>query len=159
VRPAVGIAAVNLGSDIEWEFGIYSDKERLPKWFNYGASVRIDGPLVTLGSVDVPALSATLDLDGNHGLNEQRPQWGFGYEVALMEIASVRWGRRIDDNDRTPADTWGVGLGVPVGPVRARVEYAQVSWTYWSSFYDPPHRTSRDIFGVTLAWLFEGAGE
>jgi hypothetical protein len=140
VRPAVGLSVVNLGPDLE--FDNRAVKDPLPSWFRYGIGVRIDGPVVDLGSVGVPVIAGTLDFDGSHGLNDQHPYWGFGYELAFLQIASARWGRRIDDHDRTPVDTWGVALGVPAGPVRARVDYATSSYR-------------RDVFGVSLAWLFD----
>jgi hypothetical protein len=143
VRPAVGVAGINMGSDVEFDDREQADP--LPSWFNYGVSVRVDGPDVVLGSNEIPAVSGVLNLDGNHGLNDQRPHWGFGYELVLMEILFARWGRRTDDRDHTPFDTWGVALGVPVGPLRARFEYASVQ--------PPSPLIPRDIYGFTLAWL------
>jgi hypothetical protein len=84
-----------------------------------------------------------------HGLNEQRPEWGFGFQVEFLRIAAVRFGRRIDDRDRTPVNTWGVALGVPAGRFQARVEYAQIK--FGSEYY----RGNRDEFGLMLAWLFD----
>jgi hypothetical protein len=152
VHPAVGLAAVNMGSDLE--FDDRDEKDPLPSWFHYGVAVRVDGPVVPLGSADVAAVSSTLILDGSHGLNEQHPQWGFGYEVAFMEVASARWGRRFDDHDRDHLDTWGVGLGVPVGPARARFDYASVATSIAESYYYYSE-TRRDVFGASVAWLFD----
>lgn len=152
VRPAVGLSAINLGPDIEYDMQP-PYKEPLPSWFNYGLSVCVDGPVVALGSVDVPAVSATFDFDGKHGLNEQHPQWGVGYELSLMQIASVRWGRRFDDHDRRHVNAWGVALGVPLGPVRARIDYASIGYHY-GSYYSYSLGT-QDVFGVSLAWLFD----
>jgi hypothetical protein len=153
VRPAVGLSAVNLGPDIEYDREAYRDKEPLPSWFNYGLGVCVEGPVVALGSADVPAVSATFDFDGKHGLNEQHPQWGVGYELSLVQIASVRWGRRFDDHDRYHRDTWGVALGVPLGSIRARIDYTSIGYGYGSYYSYSPG--TQDVFGVSLAWLYE----
>lgn len=148
LRPAIGVAFVNLGPD-STDTG-WGQKAPFPAWFRYGFSVRVEGPVVKMGSFAAPVISGTLDFDGNHGLNEQDPYWGTGYELALMEILSVRWGRRFDDHYHDPLETWGIALGVPVGPVRARVDYAARTWLSAPDI-------SRDVFGVSLAWLFDRA--
>ena len=151
VEPAVAMAVVNSGSDVEVED--YS--EPLPTWLTYGTTVRIEGPNVTLGAVTVPALSATLNVDGKHGLSHQDPRWSFGSEISFLQVVFVRWGRLIDDHWRIPQTTWGAAIGVPVGPVRARVEYAHVSKAYSQWTYNAP---DRDKFGLVLAYHF-GEGE
>jgi hypothetical protein len=150
VRPALGLAAVNMGSDIEFEIDGEKREDPLPSWFNYGVSVRIDGPLVTLGSIETPSITSILNVDGNHGLNDQRPRWGFGYEISLMQIIFARWGRRTDDRFHRAEETWGVALGIPAGPLRARLEYAN----------DAPYYAygSGDTFGATLVWMFGDGG-
>ncbi len=153
VEPAVGMAVVNSGSDVEFEEIDASDP--LPTWLNYGATVRVDGPMVTLGSALVPTLSATLNVDGKHGLSHQDPRWSFGSEISFLQVIFVRWGRRIDDHWRIPETTWGAAIGVPVGPVRARVEYAHISKQYsqWS-YYE----TGRDKFGLIFSYRFGEEG-
>lgn len=144
VHPALAVAAVNMGSDIELEQ--FSTTDPLPTWFNYGISVRVDGPAVELGSNHLPVVSVTLNADGNHGLNDQRPRWGFGYEATFMEIVSARWGRRTDDSFRQEHETWGLAVGLPAGPVRARFEYTSLYYPYLFGY--------QDLYGVTLMWLF-----
>lgn len=147
VRPALAVAAVNLGSDID--VPDQAEGIRLPSWFRYGTTVIVDGPLATLGAATVPTLSATMNLDGLHGLEDQRPEWRFGFELEFLRVAAIRFGRMIDDHDRTPAETWGVALGLPAGRFRARVEYASVE--YGSDYI----YAEKDKFGVMLAWLFD----
>jgi len=151
VKPAVGVAVVNSGSDVE----VDDTSESLPTWLNYGATVRVEGPMVTLASASVPSLSATLNVDGRHGLSHQDPRWSFGSEISFLQVIFVRWGRRIDDHWRLPETTWGAAIGVPVGPVRARLEYAHVSklysqWTYYAA--------DRDKFGLVIAYRFGDGG-
>jgi len=140
VQPALGVAWVNLGSDID--AGLREDP--LPSRFQYGVSTRVVGPDVVLGSASVPAVSATLNIDGIHGLSGQDPTWGFGTELAFMDAVFLRWGRRVDDREREPFSAWGVGLGLPLGHLRARLEYANID-------------EMRDKFGATVVWLFGGA--
>jgi hypothetical protein len=151
VRPAVGLALVNQGPDIEVDEGM---TDPLPKWFNYGVTVQVDAPTVTLGSADVPSFSATLNVDGKHGLNEQRPFWGVGAEFAAMQMIFIRWGQLIDDFYHSSRTTWGAALGIPAGSVRVRIEYA--------NYTGPGYWTIRNIdkFGFTFVWLFgAGAGD
>lgn len=148
VRPALGLAAVNIGSDIEFDDRDQDDP--LPMWFNFGVSVRVDAPNVTLGSTETPAATATINVDGNHGLNNQPLHGAFGFELALMQIISVRWGRRIDDRYYSGEQTWGIALGVPAGSFRARLEYASKD--------DQKTYGSGDVFGFRLVWIFDGRG-
>ena len=143
VQPSVGLACVNLGSDIETPA---TQNDPLPSKFNYGVSMRVLGPEVALGSATVPTVLATLNIDGVHGLNGQDPMWRFGSEVAFVDAVFLRWGRRVDDRYRWQTSTWGIALGVPAGKIRARLEYANFDET-------------RDKFGATVVWLFDGTGE
>ncbi|MCP4247457.1 MAG: hypothetical protein GY778_10455, partial [bacterium] len=149
VRPAVGLALVNQGPDIE--FG-NDQTDPLPRWFNYGVTVQVDAPPVTLGSTAVPSLSATLNFDGKHGLNEQRPTWGVGAELAAMQMIFIRWGQLMDDFYHVPQTTWGAALGIPAGSVRVRLEYANFTGI------GPWALVNVDKFGFTFVWLF-GAGD
>lgn len=140
LTPALGIAVVNMGNDLEFDDG---RSDPLPAWFNYGVSARIEGPTVALGSRDLPVMSATVNVDGSHGLNEQRPEWSFGTEIALVDVVYLRWGREIDDYRRNLVTTWGAGFGVPVGPFCMTLDYAGRA-----------HFNNTDQFGVTVVWNF-----
>jgi hypothetical protein len=152
VHPAVGAAVVNMGSDIEYDD--IDEKDPLPTWFNYGVSVRVDAPEVQLGSNSVPALSATINLDGKHGLNEQRPRFAFGYELTLIDVLFARYGRQTDDRYHAAGETWGIGLGAPVGPLRAVAEYTNTRYAYFSYPYSYAS-FQHDLYGFTLVWLFD----
>jgi hypothetical protein len=147
VRPAAGVALVNYGDEIDFGGG-FSDP--LPTWFNYGVSVQVDAPTVTLGSTDVPSVSATLNVDGKHGLNEQRPLWGVGAEFAAMQMIFIRWGQRMDDRYHESQTTWGAALGLPAGAVRLRLEYSNFTGL------GPWSIVNIDKFGFTFVWLFGG---
>jgi hypothetical protein len=147
VQPSVGLACVNLGSDIEVS---PEQKDPLPSKFNYGVTMRVAGPEAALGSATVPTVSAVLNIEGIHGLNEQRPTWGFGSEVAFMDAVFLRWGRRVDDHDRAAFSAWGIALGVPLGHFRARLDYAnRWSSALWGG------TVALDKFGATVVWLFD----
>jgi hypothetical protein len=149
VRPAAGVALVNQGPDIDFGDG---RTDPLPTWINYGVTVQVDAPTVKLGSTDVPPVSAALNFDGKHGLNEQRPTWGIGAEFAAMQMVFIRWGQLMDDLYHVPQMTWGAALGIPARSVRVRLEYANFiglgPWTL----------RNVDKFGFTFVWLFDGGG-
>lgn len=140
VTPGLGLSAVNVGPDLGGSIP-------LPKWFNYGVSARVESPVVALGSANVPAVSATFNFDGAHGLDEQKPEWRFGSELAFLEVVFLRWGRRIDDELHRPAETWGVALGAPLGSARVTIDYANRS-----DYYLAP---TTDMFGFTFVWNWD----
>jgi len=147
VRPAAGLALVNQGPDIDFGDG---NSDPLPTWVKYGVTVQVDAPAVTLGSADVPSLSATLNVDGKHGLNEQLPMWGVGAEFAAMQMIFLRWGQLMDDYHHVPETTWGAAIGIPTRSVRLRIEYANFTGV------GPWALTNTDKFGFTFVWLFGG---
>lgn len=105
---------------------------------------------MTVGSTDMPPVAVTLNVDGKHGLNEQRPTWGVGAELAAMQLIFIRWGQRMDDFYHYPQTTWGAAIGVAAGSVRARLEYANLHSTAYA--------WNLDKFGFTFVWLFGGGG-
>jgi hypothetical protein len=150
LEPALGVALVNMGPEIDYRTGSYPP----PSWLNYGVSVRVAAPRVALGSASVPTVSAVLNVDGKHGMEEQHPRWAFGSEVGLLEAIFLRWGRQIDDWRRTTVTTWGVAAGVPVGRLRARLEYANLRRAGTNIYEGAVHT---DKFGATVVWLFDHA--
>jgi hypothetical protein len=147
VRPMVGLALVNMGSDIEHHYR--SSSLSPPSWFKYGVTAQVESPHVTLRTASVPTITATLNVQGNHGLEEQRPFWGIGAEIAVVQAIFVRWGRHVDDHSHDPTSMWGAAVGIPKGRALLRFEYANsVRPEAWFA-------SNVDNFGFTFVWLFD----
>jgi hypothetical protein len=148
VRPMFGLSLLNMGPDSEFVHSTSSTPP--PTWFKYGVTTQVESPHVMLGAASVPTVSATLNFQGSHGLEEQPPVWGIGAEIALVQAIFVRWGRRMDDNMHLPISMWGAAIGIPAGAVRMRLEYANLSAP--TGYLDP----NNDEFGITFVYLFDG---
>jgi hypothetical protein len=146
VTPAVGFAYVNVGSDIDLGNG-WSDP--FPTRLQFGASVRMDGPEVSLFSAQVPVVSFVQNVDAVDRLHGDTSGWGMGTEFAVMQMLFLRAGVQEErqpyyygyDNDGDEA-AWSIGLGVPVGPVHTRFDYARLAG------YNQPH------YGFAVTWEF-----
>jgi hypothetical protein len=105
---------------------------------------------VELGAASVPTVSATLNFQGSHGLEEQLPLWGVGAEIALVQAVFVHWGRQTDDDRHQSISMWGAGIGLPKGRTYSRLEYAN------SPMLDNRLAPNVDHFGFTFIYLFDG---
>jgi hypothetical protein len=149
VDPALGVAIVDAGPDFEVIAG--ESKDPLPRRFNFGAGVHIASPKHRLGKAEVPLVALSCNVDGmdpRYGDFE----WGMGSELAIAEILFLRTGTHVTHQDaRTdPVRTgWGMGVGIPVGQVRARFDYA--NGTYWNN---DGFVFKNKYMGATLAWEF-----
>jgi hypothetical protein len=144
VTPAVALAIVNAGPDVEYDSG---NEDPLPTRFHFGTSVRIEGPTVHVLSASVPLIALVYNLEGVERFHKERFSWGIGGEVAVAQIMFVRAGvSDFDDEDDQFDDEdesgWGFGLGVPAGSFRARFDYTKTSRYY-----------EEEKLGFELAWL------
>jgi hypothetical protein len=148
VRPMAGISLVNMGPDIKREGSTRSLPP--PSWFKYGVTAHVESPHVTLGRASVPKMMATLNFQGNHGLEEQKPYWGVGAEVAVVQSIFVRWGRGMDDYSHEPISMWGAAFGIPRERTLLRIEYSNTKRPGgWFAY-------NVDRFGFTFVYLFDG---
>jgi hypothetical protein len=149
VNPALGVAVVDMGPDFEVVAG--ESKDPLPRRFNFGAGVHIASPNHRLGKAEVPLVALSCNVDGmspRYGDFE----WGMGSELAIAQILFLRTGTHVTHQDAKTDPVrsgWGAGVGVPVGPIRARFDYA--NGTYWNNdgFVFKKH-----YMGATVAWVF-----
>jgi hypothetical protein len=125
VTPALALAYVNFGGEID-EGGDRSDP--FPSRIHAGASVRVDGPDIALGSAHVPLLSFVNNVDLTDRLHGEPYSWGMGVELAVLQILFLRSGMQDEQDQGYEVDpaAWSVGIGLPVGPLRARFDYARV---------------------------------
>ena len=139
VTPALGFAYVNFGGEIDFE----DDSDPFPARLHYGASIRVDGPGVAVGPARVPLLSFVQNVDAVDRLHGDSYSWGMGAELAVLQILFLRAGTS-DEQDEYDFDqsAWSIGIGAPVGPLRARFDYARVSQ------YDEPR------YGFVASWEF-----
>ncbi len=118
----------------------------LPTRINAGVSLRLEGPATLIGDTEVPVVSVVQNVDVTNWRNAGTT-WGLGIEAAFLEIVFVRMGNFQEDNERLDEFTWGLGFGVPVGPVRAHLDYASrpPTW-YWYPVADA------DQYGLSIVW-------
>ena len=126
VTPALALAYVNFGGEID--VGDYYEPDPFPARIHAGVSVRVDGPDVALGSARVPLLSFVNNIDLTDRLHGESYSWGMGAELAVLQVLFLRAGMEDEQNESNEVDpaAWSIGIGVPVGPFRARFDYARV---------------------------------
>ncbi len=149
VVPAIAVAYVNFGSDID--FGTPED-DPLPTRFHFGTSLRAESPTARVLGADVPVIAVVYNLEAVDRMHDSYFSWGIGGEIAIAQMLFVRAGTSdIDDDDDDSEDLgefesqsgWGVGAGIPVGPVRTRFDYTKISDSY----------TDKKL-GLSIDWLF-----
>jgi hypothetical protein len=144
VVPALGVSAIDMGSDVEVVEG---EADPLPTRFIFGPSVRIESPSQKLGSAMVPMIAVVCNADGmqpkEQGFRNDF-EWGIGSELAIAQIFFLRAGSHTYkyDDEYVSFGGWSVGLGMPIGPVRARFDYAD-------SAYFMKH-----TLGLSFDWVF-----
>lgn len=131
IVPAVGVSMMDMGDDID--YGDESTSE-LPTRLNFGASVRIESAPCEVLSARVPLLAVIVQAEGIRPKADDADfEWGIGNEIAVAQILFVRTGVHRyatygDDFFQTTSETrssWGVGLGIPAGGLRARIDYGR----------------------------------
>lgn len=142
VTPAFGVAFVNVGPDIDTPS---ESDDPLPTRFHFGSSVRVDSPTVRLFSADVPIVAFVYNVEAVERLHGNDFSWGIGGEFAVCQALFFRAGVSdyedryfYDQNERAG---WGIGFGLPAGPLRARFDFAR------NSSFD------EDQFGFELDWM------
>lgn len=148
VDPSLGVAIVDMGPDFEVVEG--ETKDPLPRRFNFGAGVHIASPAHRLGSAEVPLVTLSCNVDGMEPRFGDF-EWGMGSELAIAQILFLRSGAHIThhEKDDPVRSGFGAGIGVPLGHVRARFDYA--SGTYWNG---DGYVFKKKYMGATLAWAF-----
>jgi hypothetical protein len=142
VNPALGAAMMDVGPDFDVRAG---QTARLPTRLNVGASVQFQSDAAVF-SARVPLVSVLCQAEGVAPTDGDF-EWGLGDEIAVAQILFLRTGvrryiSRTLANDPTYA-TWGVGIGIPAGPLRARFDYGRQANDY-----------EKDHMGFLLEWVF-----
>jgi hypothetical protein len=130
VTPALAVALVNFGSDIETPVG----DDPLPTRFHFGTSVAIASPTVRILSADVPVIAAVYNVEAIERFHDSYFSWAIGGELVVAQMLFLRAGTTdLDDENRSDYDSrsgWGVGVGFPAGAMRARFDYTKTSADY-----------------------------
>jgi hypothetical protein len=71
VQPMLGLAVLNMGSDLETIYDSTRTGVPPPTWFKYGVTAHVESPHINLRGASVPSIAATLNFQGTHGLEEQ----------------------------------------------------------------------------------------
>jgi hypothetical protein len=124
VNSALGVAMVNAGNDIEG--GDYGP-DHLPRQFNFGLNVRMVSPTVEVLSARVPLIAFCASLDAMQPRDEDWV-WMAGTELSVAQIFFLRNGIQTftgHDNPDPSLATWGAGVGIPAGKLRARLDYGR----------------------------------
>ncbi len=141
--PAFALALVNAGPDLEFSSG---GEDPLPTRFHFGGSIRVESPTTRLLSADVPVIAMVTNVDAVDRFHGDEFSWGIGSELAVAQIVFVRVGVS-DYDDRYEVDNeqlsgWGIGIGLPAGPFRARFDFTETSNDY-----------TEDKYGLSVDWL------
>jgi hypothetical protein len=151
VTPAVDLAYVNFGGEIETDY--FDGDDPLPTRLHFGSSVRAASPTTRVFGADVPVLAMVYSVELIDRMHDADFSWGIGGEIAVAQIVFLRAGTS-DFEEDTPYDDeqdgefesqsgWGVGLGIPIGAARTRFDYTKISESY----------TEKKL-GVSLEWIF-----
>ena len=141
--PAIAVALVNAGPDLEFPDG---NHDPLPMRFHFGGSIRVESPTTRILSADVPVIAMVTNVDAVERFHDEEFSWGIGSELAVAQIVFVRVGVS-DYKDEFEFDSdqlsgWGVGVGLPAGPFRARFDFTETSVEY-----------TDDKYGLSIDWL------
>jgi hypothetical protein len=142
VTPALGVAMMDMGQDFEVRPG---QTEPLPTRLNVGASVQFQSDTEVFVA-RVPLVSVLCQAEGVAPTDGDF-EWGLGDEIAVAQILFLRTGVRRYASTTLAHDptyaTWGVGIGIPAGPLRARFDYGRQANNY-----------EKDHMGFLLEWVF-----
>ncbi len=143
IVPAIAVACVNLGADIDTDSG----DDPLPTRLHFGTSMRGESPTVQIFGADVPMLALVYNLEATERMHDGYFSWGLGGELAIAQVLFVRAGTLdIEDEleyQQISRSGWGVGVGVPVASLRTRVDYSKSSVSF-----------TEDKFGLSIEWIF-----
>jgi hypothetical protein len=116
---AFGISAVNLGDD----FTTADSTRSLPKAINYGVTACIGGPYKQFLSATVPELQVVMNVDYSD-FQDSPGAFRLGGEISVLQAAFLRVGWQKMESSDVHEINFGLGLGVPLKHLRARVDYA-----------------------------------
>jgi hypothetical protein len=142
VTPSLGVAMMDAGQDVDFGLG---SPDPLPTRFNYGASVRLESSPAKILNSPVPMVSVVCVLDGVSPLHGDF-EWGAGDEIAFAQMLFLRSGVHSyspNGSGTSTNATWGAGIGIPAGPLRARFDYGRLTNGY-----------EKDRMSVLVEWLF-----
>lgn len=142
LTPALAVACVNMGSDMEGPFG---GEVPLPTRLHAGTSLCAEGPATRILGGDVPMVAVVCNLDVTERFHDEPFSVGFGTELSLARIAFLRMGVfSLSSEEDTDEDgfNWGFGFGIPAGSFRARFDYTQ-----------PSGVNDQNVYGLALTWM------
>ena len=116
---AFGISGVNLGGD----FTTADSTRSLPKAVNYGLTARIGGPNREFLSATVPELQVVVNVDYSD-FQDSPGAFRLGGEISVLQAAFLRVGWQKMESSDVHDINFGLGLGLPLKHLRARVDYA-----------------------------------
>lgn len=127
ITPTFAASVLDMGQDIQ----VHEDTDPLPTRVNFGAAIRVESAPCEILSARVPLLAVVCQAEGIKAVDNDYDghEWGIGNEIAIAQILFLRNGvRRYVNSDSSPTyASWGVGAGIPAGPLRLRVDYARQS--------------------------------
>jgi len=134
ITPTFAASVLDLGQDIE----VHDSTDPLPTRASFGAAIRVESAPCEILSARVPLLAVVCQAEGIKGVDFDRHEWGIGSEIAIAQILFLRNGvRRYVDRDSSPTyASWGVGAGIPAGPLRLRFDYARQSREFVKDYMD-----------------------
>lgn len=142
VTPSIGVAMMDIGQDVD--FGVGSP-DPLPTRVNFGGSLRLESSPEKILGASVPMVSVACELDGVSPLHDDF-EWGAGDEIAFAQMLFLRsgvHGYSSSGNGPSTNATWGAGIGIPAGPLRARFDYGRLTNGY-----------EKDRMSVLVEWIF-----
>jgi hypothetical protein len=123
VNSGLGVALLNKGGDYEFDG---STREVRESW-NFGLNVRMVSPTIGILSARVPMVAFLVNLDASQSHDDDWI-WMAGTELAVAQMFFLRSGIRTftGNDDQDPSDaSWGMGVGIPAGKLRARLDYGR----------------------------------
>lgn len=125
ITPTFAAAVLDMGQDIE----VHDTSDPLPTRVHFGAALRVESSPCTILSAQVPLLAVVCQAEGVKARHYDSAEWGIGNEIAVARILFLRNGvhRYVNRDSAQTLASWGIGAGIPAGPLRLRFDYGRQS--------------------------------